>query len=264
MDHSQLIRQEISVGTIKSIIGSIPYIGTALNEAIFETRSRIKQERINHFFEMLHSYFERHSNNGINFSECKSEEFSDLIEQTLLNVSKTRSKNKAIWFRNILINQIFNNHEIEKSELFVDILNTLRDKQVKILDGIMTISDNGVWKTNGERLLNETKVKKLQEEIDIRKGMGRPITHDNIEAEINFYTKKIEECKTAIASYAHLFDCKSFACAKNEFQYYLQDLTNKALVVDLSYIYEASILEVLKITDLGSELLSYIMNSTES
>jgi len=38
---------EIIKSTFKSLIGAIPYVGQAINEAIFDYRSRIKQNRIN-------------------------------------------------------------------------------------------------------------------------------------------------------------------------------------------------------------------------
>ena len=40
---------------IRGLVGAIPYVGTALNEAIFDFRSRLKQERLEKFVEELAS-----------------------------------------------------------------------------------------------------------------------------------------------------------------------------------------------------------------
>lgn len=263
MNRNALVRQEISASVIRSIVSAIPYIGPALNEALFETRSRIKQQRINRFFELLMAYFEEHGNTGVDLSECETEEFGDLLERTLLNVSRNRSEAKAIWFRNILINQITTNHEIEKSELFAELLDSLKDKQVKILEAMRTISHNGVWQANAERLLNEAKLKELMSELDLRRGTGQVVSQDRIEAEVRYHKGHVAESEAEMASYAHVFDCAHFGCSQDEFQYYLQGLTNRALLIDLSHKYEATTLSVLKTTHLGEELLEYIMLSSE-
>jgi hypothetical protein len=262
MKMDALTKQELRAAAIRSIVGAIPYIGPALNEAIFETRSRIKQQRINHFVDLLIQYFEQHGNEGVNLALCETEEFSDLLERTLTNVARSRSVDKALWFRNILINQVTTGNEVEKSELCAEILDSLKDKQVKILDGFKIISNNGVWEANAERLRSEAKLEELMEEMDLRRETGRSVSSVT-EIEVKFHQAAINRSRSKMVNHSRVFDSANYGCSSDEFQYYLQDLTNKSLLIDLSHKYGATPLSVLKTTNLGNDLLTYIMLSSE-
>ncbi|WP_427339603.1 hypothetical protein [Caloranaerobacter sp. DY30410] len=53
---SKEIMKESGISILKGLIGAIPVVGTALNEAIFECRSRVKQKRVNNFIIELKKY----------------------------------------------------------------------------------------------------------------------------------------------------------------------------------------------------------------
>jgi hypothetical protein len=75
--------KEYGLSVLKGVIGAVPYVGTALNEIIFDARSRLKEDRLNSFFAEVAEEVERLSEESIDHDYLKSEEFSDLIEGRL-------------------------------------------------------------------------------------------------------------------------------------------------------------------------------------
>ncbi len=45
--------KEVLVSITKSLFSTIPYAGTALTELVFDFNGRIKQNRLNHFTEII-------------------------------------------------------------------------------------------------------------------------------------------------------------------------------------------------------------------
>jgi len=53
--------KEAGVSVVRSLFSAVPYAGGALNEIFFDYRSRVKQNRINAFADMLAEFFLEHS-----------------------------------------------------------------------------------------------------------------------------------------------------------------------------------------------------------
>lgn len=87
---------------IKSIFGAIPCVGTALDEVLFECRSRVKQNRINNFVLQLCQYIKEH-NETINLEYVKSEQFGDILESIFREVLRTGVQDKLDRFKKILV-----------------------------------------------------------------------------------------------------------------------------------------------------------------
>ena len=87
----KLQTKEYGISTLKGIIGAIPFAGTFLNEVAFEARSRIKQERVNHFIEEFSEYMNEHTNGEDNFDTLNTEQIGDIFEE-IGALTFTRSK----------------------------------------------------------------------------------------------------------------------------------------------------------------------------
>lgn len=124
---------EGSESVLKTLINSIPGVGSALNEVIFECRSRIKQNRINNFVTELSKYIEEHSEN-IDLEYIKSEEFGDILESIFKEVFRTSAQDKLNRFKMILVNQMNPENYTEFTETFLDIITKLNEKEIEILD----------------------------------------------------------------------------------------------------------------------------------
>ena len=71
------IVKEGGISTLKGLIGAIPFAGTAINEAVFEARSRIKQNRINTFIENFGEYLNQFKEEDLNLEQIKNDDFGD-------------------------------------------------------------------------------------------------------------------------------------------------------------------------------------------
>lgn len=130
------MKEEISIGVLKGAIGAIPYAGTLLNEIIFDTRSRIKQARIEKF---LVKYSE--SLNKLDALKSleqvsKDESFSDFLEFVLNLISKNRFEEKTQIYRDILVSAtIENDFDHNMYEKYTEIFSRLSYSDIKIAVG---------------------------------------------------------------------------------------------------------------------------------
>lgn len=127
------IVEDGGISILKGLIGAVPYAGTALNEAIFECRSRIKQNRINNFVLQLGQYIEDHNEN-IDLEYIKSEQFGDILESIFKEVLRTGVKDKLDRFKKILVKQMNSSNHVEFTETFLDIISKLNEKEIELLD----------------------------------------------------------------------------------------------------------------------------------
>ena len=73
---------------IRGLVGAIPCVGTALNEAIFDLRARLKQERLEKFVEKLAGVLKTLDTAKVDTAYIKSEEFVDFLEDVLIRAAK--------------------------------------------------------------------------------------------------------------------------------------------------------------------------------
>ena len=62
---------------VRGLVGAIPYVGTLLNEAIFDLRARLKQERLEKFVEYLADSLQTLEHDKIDVAYIQSAEFID-------------------------------------------------------------------------------------------------------------------------------------------------------------------------------------------
>lgn len=252
---TKIDNKEIIVSSVKSIFGAVPFAGTALNELIFDYRSTLKQKRLNNFVEILAEHFTK--NHDINLDNIKTEDFSDLFESVLTRVVKTKSKNKLIRFKNVLVKELKNpTNKIEYVDLYLDLITSLSEEELIVLYHHRHF-DNTYDKELDELNRLETQLKK---EIDNRNRARVSFGSSSNEAKI----REIEGSRKPIrqrheelkifrkASYYEIEDEKFF--------FYKQRLYSKGLLYDngMGRI-GAKPFELMNISEFGTEFIDFIM-----
>jgi hypothetical protein len=258
------VKKEVGISIVKTFFGAIPYVGTALDEVIFENRSRIKQNRINQFALLLQEYFEEHGISNEEIENIKSEDFSDVFESVLQRVAITKNQEKLERFRNILIGQMKGSERNDFIDTYLDITSRLNDRQIQILekfavtkrrlDSIEKVKEELKVKIHkAEVLLSELKKKAENGTIQLHESISK--AHREVTMLIFDKTKieqeqlKIEEIKTSL--YYNLNEV--------DFQFYLQDMVSKSLLKDIPVTLKDSTSLVLKdITEFGMRYYDFL------
>ncbi len=226
---------------LKILIQSIPYIGTPLNEILFEHRGRIKQERLNKFVQNLKDYFDTVNNSSIDQSYINSEEFGDVFESIIEKVTRTQSEEKLKRFKQILIKQISTPEKREYIESFLDIISKITDKQFEIL-----IKQSEYAKQYIE----------LSEKID--EIIQTPITTGGFAEHILSHKKEVLENEKDNLSGKFQFP-ENYDLEKKEYLYLIQDLISKSLLYDAGIgRIEVNPFDIVLITDYGISFVEYV------
>ena len=142
LENSLNIIEEINISFYKSLLSMTPLFGTVLNEIFFDCRARVKQNRLNNFIETLDK---RLKEIGIKTEDIKdNEDFIDAFELVIKKVVDTKAKYKINIFRDILINQLDTNKQIDTGLLdrFLDIIYQMSEIEIKILNDIKQLTEN--------------------------------------------------------------------------------------------------------------------------
>ena len=118
---------------VRGLVGAIPYVGTLLNEAIFEGRARLKQERLKKFVEDLADSLQNLESDKIDVAYIQSAEFVDFLEDVLIRAAKTRAEEKRKKLAAVLAGRLQNAEGTPFDDRFLDLLIALSDIQVRIL-----------------------------------------------------------------------------------------------------------------------------------
>lgn len=118
---------------IRGLVGAIPYVGTALNEAIFDLRARLKQERLEKFVEELASILQTLESDKIDVAYIQSAEFVDFLEDVLVRAAKVRAEEKRRKLAAVLAGRLQHAESTPFDDRFLDLLVYLSDTQVRIL-----------------------------------------------------------------------------------------------------------------------------------
>lgn len=222
---------------LKDFFGRIPVIGFALNEYIFDRRSRIKQDRLNDFSELLMERFTENFDGEIDLDRIKSEEFGDVFESVIQRVLKTSDRKKLERFRDILIGYMKADKESEFVETFLDITERVSEKQIEILKVYAEVQEG----LNREiELILEAKegieqVKTKLENIKALAKQGLTKSQDSMvkwQKEIASLESKRVKAETRLDDLVARKGAKAFNLEEGEFQFYVQDLVSKSLLRD--------------------------------
>jgi hypothetical protein len=228
--------KEMLTSIAKASMSTLPYVGGALNELLFDYRSRIAQQRINNFVEnfLLHL-----STLGIKIDEndLSSEEFNDIYFAVIKRVIDTKSEYKLRIFRDILISGITMDYQSDFKETFLDLVNRLDYIELEILT---------LYESTGR-----------EGSMDIEDGSDSAISILTSAS----YKERIIKLIRREASYLSTIE------VHGRYEFYICDLISKSLLVDTKMIgntyKEAGQegLNILYITDFGKEFMKFIRYS---
>jgi hypothetical protein len=126
--------KEYGFASLRGAIGMVPYIGTMLNELLFDARSRLKQERLNAYLEGVAEDVEKLKEEAIDREFLASEKFSDLLEDVLIRVARSNSEQKRAHFRSLLVGAFQGRYDPDFSPMFVALLSEISDAELKVLE----------------------------------------------------------------------------------------------------------------------------------
>jgi len=223
---------EAAISMAKSAFSTIPFAGGALNEIFFDYRSRLKQNRLNSFVELLSAFFSGHPD--IDQERLKTEEFSDLFESVIRRVLQTKSKEKHLRFRDILTRQIlYPASETENAEICLDLISTLDETAVCILQ------EHQVWgnryaEINPKRQVLLTKIKVDGERLnDLKRDVdAHQMQIGKLATQIKLNQAKVEVYNTTVLNLQKFRKAEFFELTDAEYLYYKQTLYAKGLLID--------------------------------
>lgn len=271
MSNNNALEKEIGVSIRKLLLSSVPGIGQFIDEIFFELRSRIKQERLNNFVELLS---ESLTNNGIvDVENLKSEDFGDLLESVLKRVVQTKSKEKHKRFRDVLLNYIKGTGgEIEHSEILLDLISSTTEIEIKILyqhklyDNVFDRNTKIVEEAKRIIFASESQLKK--EELDKQRGYAN--NHSKLVSQIEEAHKKRIQAENEMQKYSEFRMAKYFALTEDEYLFYKQILFAKGLIVDTGMALQNnssfgySPFSFTTITQFGKEFIEFILEENQN
>lgn len=261
--NKKIILREAGLSATKVAIDAIPFVGTALNEIIFESRGRIKQDRINNFIKMLQEYMENVSEDEINFQHLKSEEFSDIFESILKRITHTRSEEKMKRFRKVLVSEMQSPSDTDFTETFLDIISRLEEVQIKILKDIKVVTENCkglhelVFKLQNEIMSHRTQLREQLERQE--KGYANNVRKE--EEEISTKSLILQESLEKLSGNQKYYNSEVNGISFSQYSFYIQDLISKALLQERLIPIngkEPPVEKIIEITTYGIEFLKFI------
>ena len=118
---------------IRGLVGAIPCVGTALNEAIFDLRARLKQERLERFVAYLIENLQTLEADKIDAAHLQSEEFVDFLEDVLIRAARAKGEEKRRKLAAVLAGRLQHAEGTSFDDRFLDLLLSLSEAQVRIL-----------------------------------------------------------------------------------------------------------------------------------
>ncbi len=250
---------EIKSSVIRTLLNSvqIPVLSPILNE-FFDFRSKLKQNRLNQFIELLENFFSNHR--GVNLENFQTAEFSDLFESVLKRVVQTQSIEKYKRFKNILVNQLNQPiQNIDDSEIYLDLISSLSEIEIKLLYEYNEFLKSQKPKVEARKFqidkLNilRTQLSSMPKENEKGKSFLDLQTEiSDIEADVAKIQKDIN-----FTTYIHTHDY--FGISKDQFLFYKQRLFSRALLVDIGHLTGSRPFTRMEITQFGIQFVNYII-----
>lgn len=250
----------------KNTMNLIPIAGPILSDVLFEFRNKIKQDRLFKFVDLLKEHFSN-ENPDIHIDNATSEEFSDLFESVLNKVAKTRGEQKIIGFKNLLLHGLKSKEEIDDCELFSDLLITLNENDILILnqhqdflygnEGLLT--KKRLLKNDLENYQQNQKFFPTNDAVLDSVRVSNSSLYLAMHRDDKDIKKDIERVEKRIDQYKIQITPKSFSITKGEFIYRIQNLYNKGLLIDEGVgSIGTNAFEFMAITDFGMRFLKFI------
>lgn len=258
----ELAKKEYGVAVIKGLLATIPFVGTFINEIIFDARSRIKQERVNSFIAEFSNFIEHKSEITQKINKIDEEKFSDVFEEILVSASKTSATYKIAIFKQILVKQFdLCNETTDEAIRFINLTNSITLHQFNILTKFNSLSDKVLlYKVKIIEAENEIAESKplLQKEIR-RATQGSANSRLTYENRINKAEESIRSKTKALNENINPSNNELYGLTREEYLIEIHDLIGKGLIQDLAL--ETSFikpLELFKITIFGRKYIEYV------
>lgn len=133
---------EAGVSGVKSIFGAVPFVGSALDEIVFDYWGRLKQNRLNRFTQEFSEYVKNMNLQNVDIEYIKSEQFIDVFREILSSVVKTNSEKKLAYYKQVLGKQIFKQNNINFVPTFLDIVDKIDDNEFLMLEYFYKITND--------------------------------------------------------------------------------------------------------------------------
>ncbi|MGZ5252895.1 MAG: hypothetical protein ACXWV4_00730, partial [Flavitalea sp.] len=229
MDEKEIIKSSLKI--LFSTI-TYPFLGATLNE-LLDARSKIKQERLNQFTELLENFFSNHK--GINLENFQTVEFGDLFESVIKRVVQTKQTEKLHFYKNILANQLKDDpHVIDYSEIFLDLLMSLQIVEINILMNYHECETRIENEINGikklESLLHE-KLGDINKFSDTNKNINTETKSSSL-SEIDKLLKKRTPREVKLISLLKSKNDNIYSISEFNFLFYKQRLFSKGILID--------------------------------
>ncbi|MBU1854851.1 MAG: hypothetical protein KKF89_03965 [Nanoarchaeota archaeon] len=117
---------------LRSTIALIPYIGGSLDILFSAKGNEIIFNRINSFLDFLDEEMKLIDESKIDTSFLETQEWFDLVYKSFDEVKKTRLNEKQKLFARILAKSTYNHDDINKIELYQNILSELSPNEFKV------------------------------------------------------------------------------------------------------------------------------------
>ncbi|MES2862708.1 MAG: hypothetical protein V4666_01180 [Bacteroidota bacterium] len=249
-------QKEALISVAKSLFSAIPYAGTALTELLFDYNGRIKQNRLNHFIEILSEGFTQ--NSEIPLENIKTEHFNDLFESVLKRVVTTKSESKLRRFKDILINELKCPTESETVDIYLDLINNLSENEILILHHHRRFGKSYVQEITRRDLLRENLGKAIENKKHDSKIFGIS-NHDSQIREIENEIMIIKEKHRKLEIYRKP---EFYDLDESKYFFYIQRLYSQALLIDIGVgRIGTEPFYIMSITEFGTNLLKFLNES---
>lgn len=131
-----IVATEIAIGIIKSGLNAIPFAGSLLVEAFFETPNRISQKRKEEHLEAVIQKLQPIDENVIDINFLQSENFSDLLQAILQKITLKQATEKAEFFSNLTVSSILKTRSkrpLDWQIRFIEIIASLNENELQLL-----------------------------------------------------------------------------------------------------------------------------------
>ncbi len=257
-EETKEVTSEYAFGALRGLIGAIPYAGTAINEMLFDARSRLKQNRINNFIEQLGAYIQNFSESEIDIEHIKSEEFGDFFEALLKKVATTSNKDKVNRYKELLGSQIVSPLALDFSNTFLEVIEKISENQILILKKLhdlgTTYSDHKIEVYERKQILKRYK-ENYQFQANSYVESSSEYEYDTKVKELENEIQKSEQLG---AKFSYIFQPKTYRIEWAEFLFLLQDLASKSLIVDTSFRINDEPFSIVEITNFGIGFIDFI------
>ncbi len=250
-------KKELLVSTVKSVFGEVPLIGTALDEIIFEYSGRLKQKRLNRFIEILAESLTKESE--VNLDNIKKENFIDLFESVLRRVVITKSEQKLIRFKDIIVNELTSpSQQIEVIELYLDLVSTLTEEEIAILYNHRYFTEKFEEEIDTLNTI-KSQMTKLEQQM---KDERLIIDESKFKKPFEKAKKEYEIQKKKIDAFSKYKKAEFYKLPEKSFMFYKQRLFSKGLLIDNRTNRNGNLpFSHMGITEFGEEFINFLMNN---